>query len=307
MTDAAWIAVDWGTTNLRAWAMGPEGEVLDAARSSDGMGRLEPGAQSFGDALAKLVGDWLPSGGVTEVVACGMVGARQGWTEVPYRKVPVAPLSEDALTTVPCHDERMRVHIAGGVSQTNPPDVMRGEETQIAGFLSAEPGFNGVVAMPGTHSKWVQIVDGEIFHFASFMTGELYALLSEQSVLRHSVNPKGFAKDAFAEALEDSLAHPERVAARLFGIRAEHLLQGADPDRAASRLSGYLLGLELAGAKPYWLGQPIALMASGLHAERYAAALDAMGASYTLHDPDDCVLDGLRAAQASRLQTKGSA
>ncbi|MEO1314329.1 MAG: 2-dehydro-3-deoxygalactonokinase [Pseudomonadota bacterium] len=301
MSAASWIAVDWGTSNLRAWAMGADGAVLAHARSDQGMAGLAPGAHGFEPVLLDLVGGWLGKG-TTQVVACGMVGSRQGWAEAGYRTVPVAPLSGEGLTRAICHDKRIALHIVGGISQTNPADVMRGEETQIAGLLAETPGFQGVVAMPGTHTKWVQIVDGEVFHFASFMTGELYALLTENSVLRHSLDPKGFDQQAFLEAFSESLSHPERFAARLFTLRAQHLLHGTDPQVAAATLSGHLLGLEIAGSKPYWLGQEIALMASGRHAERYAAALTEVGAPFTVYDPDACVLAGLRAAHLT-LQT----
>ncbi|MEM8869490.1 MAG: 2-dehydro-3-deoxygalactonokinase [Pseudomonadota bacterium] len=295
MSKASWIAVDWGTSNLRAWAMAADGSVLAHARSDQGMAGLAPGVHGFEPVLIGLIGDWLGHG-ITPVVACGMVGSRQGWVEAGYRCVPAAPLSVDGLTRATCHDKRISVHVTGGISQTHPPDVMRGEETQIAGLLTQTPDFNGVVAMPGTHTKWVQVVDGEVFHFASFMTGELYALLSENSVLRHSVDPKGFQEKPFLEAFSDAISHPERFAARLFSLRAQHLLQGTDPQAAAATLSGALLGIEIAASKPYWLGQEIALMSSGRHTERYAKALTEVGASFALYEPDACVLDGLRAA-----------
>jgi 2-dehydro-3-deoxygalactonokinase len=307
MTKADWIAVDWGTSTLRAWSMAVNGSVLAEATSDKGMNGLTPGVHGFEPALLELVEPWLSHGRVTDVIACGMVGARQGWVEADYRKVPASALNAEALTPAISQDPRLRVRVLSGICQNNPWDVMRGEETQIAGLLAAQPNFAGVVAMPGTHTKWVQIVDAEVFHFASFMTGELYALLATSSVLRHSVDARGFDAAAFAEALEESLARPERIAALLFGLRAEHLLKGADPAAAAGRLSGLLLGLELAGSKPYWLGQPIALVAAGRHAERYALALKAVGAEYTLHDPDACVLDGLRAARTHLLAPEGTA
>jgi len=306
MTKADWIAVDWGTSTLRAWAMGRDGTVLAEATSDQGMGGLPPGPDSFEAALLALVSPWLTRGAVTEVLACGMVGSRQGWVEAGYRRVPTAALAAEALTPARTHDPRLKVHVLSGISQHNPWDVMRGEETQIAGLLAAQPKFEGVVALPGTHTKWVQILDGEVFHFASFMTGELFALLSNHSVLRHSVDAKGFAKDSFIAAVEDTLSRPERVAAQIFGLRAEHLLKGEDPVIAASRLSGLLLGLELAGAKPYWLGQPIALVASGQHATCYSTALEVVGASFEVFNPDDCVLSGLRAARLHAHAPKGT-
>ncbi|WP_112323521.1 2-dehydro-3-deoxygalactonokinase [Oceanibium sediminis] len=303
---ADWVALDWGTSNLRAWAMGADGSIRAEARSDAGMSGIAPGPEGFEPVLLGLAGDWLAEGRKTDVIACGMVGARQGWAEAGYRAVPAQPLDPGAITRAVAHDARLNVHILGGLSQTNPHDVMRGEETQIAGFLSRSPGFEGVVCLPGTHTKWAQIVGGEVFHFASFMTGELFALLAGKSILRHSLDLAHFERDAFVEAAEESLARPERIAAKLFTLRAEHLLQGADP-AAASRLSGYLLGMEVAGAKPYWLGQPIALVAAGRHAERYGAIFDHLSVDYTTHDPDTCVLQGLSDARTHLLTPEGTA
>jgi 2-dehydro-3-deoxygalactonokinase len=180
---ADWIAVDWGTTHLRAWAMAEDGTVRAEARSDDGMGHLARDA--FEPALLSLIEPWLGAGPM-DVLACGMVGSRQGWVEAPYVAVPAKPTN---LTPVPVttRDPRLRVSILPGLKQDAPPDVMRGEETQIAGFLAAALGFDGVLCLPGTHAKWVQISAGEVVSFRTFMTGELFDLLSAVSVLRHSV------------------------------------------------------------------------------------------------------------------------
>ncbi|MEO0914636.1 MAG: 2-dehydro-3-deoxygalactonokinase [Pseudomonadota bacterium] len=298
---ADWIAVDWGTTNLRAWAMGPDGSVLAEAESAEGMGKLE--RDGFEPALLRLVEPWLCAG-VTDVIACGMVGSRQGWVEAAYSRVPVAPLGE-GLTAAPVRDARLRVSVLSGVAQDKPADVMRGEETQIAGFLADRPKFSGVIAMPGTHTKWVQIVEGEIFHFATFMTGEMFALLSKHSVLRHSVDAAGGDEAAFRGALEDAMARPERMAGMLFSLRAETLLHELGPMAAGARLSGLLLGLELAAARPYWLGQDVVLMAEAPLLGLYQTALGAVGLAPEVVDPDACVLSGLRAARLAALEGKG--
>ena len=115
-----------------------------------------------------------------------MVGARQGWIEAPYASVPCTPATQ---TIAPeCRDPRLEMHILAGIRQLHPPDVMRGEETQIAGVLLREPGFEGVICLPGTHTKWAEVAGGIITSFQTFMTGELFGLLSTQSVLRHSMS-----------------------------------------------------------------------------------------------------------------------
>ena len=269
-----WIAVDWGTTHLRAWAMGGGNEVLDLANSDDGMSKLKP--SDFEPALIRLVAHWLGAG-KTPVIACGMVGARQGWTEAPYRAVPCAAQAGD-LISAPCADPRLDVRIIPGVKQTNPADVMRGEETQIAGFIAKNPNYDGVLCLPGTHSKWVHISASEIVSFRTFMTGELFDLLGTGSVLRHSIAPKGWDQEAFLAAMSETLSRPEQIAARLFSLRAESLLNNQDPETARARLSGLLIGMELAAAKPYWLGQLVAVIGAAVLTRTYASALKELGA-----------------------------
>ena len=240
-----WIAVDWGTSHLRAWAMAGA-RVLDSARSDQGMGGLA--RAGFEPALMALVGGWLPATGAVPVIACGMVGSRQGWVEAPYRAVPCAPLDPMRAVTAPALDPRLSVQVIPGLRQTTPPDVMRGEETQIAGFIAANPGWDGILCLPGTHSKWVHLSAGEVVSFQTFLTGEMFALLSEHSVLRHSLS--GWDEGGFAEGLDAGLERPERLLQRLFALRAEGLLQGLDPGVARARLSGLLIGAELAAARP---------------------------------------------------------
>jgi 2-dehydro-3-deoxygalactonokinase len=285
----AWIAVDWGTSNLRAWAMGPGGLVLAEAASDDGMGKLT--RDGFEPALLRLIADWLT--GHPPVLACGMVGSRQGWCEAPYRAVPCSPLDRAALVAAPTTDPRLSVHIAPGLKQTAPADVMRGEETQIAGALALMPGYDGILCLPGTHSKWAQISAGEVVSFQTYMTGEMFALLSEASVLRHGMQGGGWDDAAFDAAVSDALSRPERLGARLFSLRAEGLLAGLAPAAALARLSGLLIGTELAAARPYWLGQRVTLVGAAKLSAAYAKALKSQGVDAQHLSVTDCTLAGL--------------
>lgn len=291
-----WIAADWGTSNLRTTMMGPDGPA-ETRISDRGMGRLKPA--EFEPALLDLIGDWLPETGRIPILACGMVGARQGWQEAAYRKVPCTPLDAGALTMVPARDPRIDFRIAPGLSQEAPADVMRGEETQIAGALALHPGFDGVICLPGTHSKWVQVSAGEVVSFQTFLTGELFALLSKQSVLRHGISGDSWQDDAFGDALSDAISHPHRFAARLFGLRAQGLLHGLDPGAARARLSGLLIGVELAAARPYWLGQPVTLIGDAALSGRYGAALLAQGVEPRQLLGSACALAGLSTLRGS--------
>lgn len=287
MSGADWIAADWGTTRLRVWGMrGTEPLWRDA--SDRGMGALAP--HEFEGALGALLGERAGP----PVIACGMVGARQGWVEAPYAAVPCAPLGDPVRAP-----GSLDVRVLPGLSQASPPDVMRGEETQIAGLLAEAPRFDGVAVLPGTHTKWARLSAGEVVSFRTAMTGELFALLAERSVLRHSVGAEEAAEEtgtAFAEAVADALARPEALAVSLFGVRAASLLQGTPPAAARARLSGLLIGAELAALRPYWLGQEVAVIADGGLARAYREALAAQGCPVRGWSAEALTLAGLSAA-----------
>jgi 2-dehydro-3-deoxygalactonokinase len=226
-----------------------------------------------------------------------MVGARQGWIEAPYAAVPCPP-GTAAPARPPTRDPRLAVHVLPGLRQEDPPDVMRGEETQVAGLIALRPGFDGVACLPGTHTKWAHVSAGEITGFQTFMTGELFALLATASVLRHTVADAGWSDPDFLEAAEDGLARPDRVTARLFALRAEALLHGLAPERARARLSGLLIGAELAGARPWWLGREVAVIGAPRLAAAYRAALTLGAIDAPVLDATEMTLAGLTAAHA---------
>jgi 2-dehydro-3-deoxygalactonokinase len=298
-----WIAVDWGTSNLRAWAMDADGHPAADATSSSGMAGLD--RDGFEPALLALIDPWLGDGPI-DVIACGMVGARQGWAEAAYSSVPCPPGPAGRLARPRAIDPRLAVHIVPGLKQRDPPDVMRGEETQIAGFLAGEPDFDGILCLPGTHSKWAHVSAGEVVSFTSFMTGEIFALLGRESVLRHSVAADGWSEPDFLEAVDETLSRPERLAARLFGLRAESLLADLAPERARARLSGLLIGAELAATRPYWLGRDLVLIGAAGLADAYRAALAHCGLVARQVAVAGLTLAGLAAAQAALASTRSS-
>lgn len=285
---AEWIAVDWGTTRLRVFAMGPEG-LRASATSDQGMSGLSP--EAFEPALMQVISPWLGSG-VTPVLACGMVGSRQGWAEAPYRTVPCTPLEAGQMVKVPSRDPRIAVYIAPGLKQVSPADVMRGEETQIAGALAMNPSFDGAICLPGTHSKWCRISGHRVTGFQTFLTGEMFALLSEHSVLRHGF-AEGWDEAAFDGGVSDAIAQPERLLTQLFRLRAEGLIAGLTGAAARSRLSGLLIGAELALAREWWLGQPVLLIGAEALTSLYARTLAHHGVNAGCHSATECTISGL--------------
>lgn len=296
-----WIAVDWGSSRLRAWACSSDGSVLQRVDSAKGAAGMAP--EQFEPALLELVEPWLAAGTSTTVIACGMVGARLGWVEAPYSAVPCRPLSAERLIEAPVADPRLRVFIIPGLSQSSPADVMRGEETQLAGVLAAQPAYRGLVCLPGTHCKWAQVQEGQVTEFRTFMTGELYALLSQSSVLRHSLLPEsgsdsdmgdGWDNHAFVDASRQALDHPEQVWAELFGLRAQGLLYRQPAATARARLSGLLIGAELAAARSLWQGRKITLVGNIGLPGLYLEALRAQDIEVQALNTQRTTLDGLR-------------
>ncbi|WP_347268217.1 2-dehydro-3-deoxygalactonokinase [Paracoccus sp. (in: a-proteobacteria)] len=291
-----WIAADWGTTNLRLWAM--SGRQVLARRALDrGMAGLAP--DDFPRVLAEASAGW-PA---VPVIACGMVGARQGWVEAPYVATPCA--ATPSLVAVPGDPGGRPVRLVCGVSQDRPADVMRGEETQIAGLLALDPGFDGIACLPGTHTKWARISAGEICGFKSLMTGEIFGLLSRQSVLRHSVDSEDSDDAAFLEAVSEAMTRPAHAFGTLFQLRAESLLQGLPAVTARARLSGTLIGWELAAARPWWLGSAVTLIGAPALSALYARALAAQGVGPATLPVETATLAGLTRAHEQFLNTQG--
>ncbi|MEJ1121207.1 2-dehydro-3-deoxygalactonokinase [Phyllobacterium sp. CCNWLW109] len=283
---------DWGTTRFRLWLVDGAGNVLGEKRADDGLdvSRVKGFASVLEGHLASLSA---PSD--LPVVICGMAGSRQGWVEANYVPVP-ADLNAILVGAVKLPDMARDVRIIPGLCQLDDtPNVMRGEETQLLGAILDRNLSSGIIAMPGTHSKWVELEQGRAKSFGTYMTGEVYALVSQQSILRHSI------QDAAESASAD---HPEFIAAlksmlagnsllgQLFGIRAAMLLNDLKPEAAASRLSGLLIGAEIAGQKAI-TNNRIVLVASGAMATLYGKAFDVAGLDFDLVDADEAVRKGL--------------
>ncbi|ASJ75807.1 putative 2-dehydro-3-deoxygalactonokinase DgoK1 [Granulosicoccus antarcticus IMCC3135] len=293
------VAVDWGTSSFRLWTLSADGQVLARANGPYGMASLskQDFAQVLEDQLNRLSVDrHVP------VLICGMAGAAQGWCEAPYLQAPMA-LSQLGLGAVRVPDIERQVHILPGFMQTQPCNVMRGEETQILGLLSARPDFNGVVCLPGTHSKWVRLSEGQIAHFTTCMTGEIFSLLCHQSVLKHSTAGKGWDAAAFVEAILQMMSAPASLADSLFGLRAQMLLEDLPPATARARLSGMLIGIELAATQAYWQDCEVALIGEASLCRHYATALASQSVAVDLLDSEAMTLSGITSAFTQLRET----
>jgi 2-dehydro-3-deoxygalactonokinase len=242
------IAVDWGTSRLRAMLIGADGEILAEGESSEGIGALNGHHEQ---AFELLVADWPP----VPAVMAGMVGSRQGWREAAYLPCP-ATRTELAAKVLRFDTTRGRpVAIVPGLMVRSPDrdgDVIRGEETQIVGLLDREPDFAGVAILPGTHSKWATIGKSAIIDFQTFLTGEIFDLLARHSFLRHSVAENGrdlSAEPDFALAVRRTAEEGLPFLAAIFSVRARQLLDGVSPEDNLAYLSGLVIGGEIAAAR----------------------------------------------------------
>lgn len=297
-------AADWGTSNLRMWLLAADGAPLRELRGGEGLTKVADG--NFSGVLEeKLASLGAPAN--LPVVICGMAGSRQGWREAPYVETPAA-LDDVLLRAVKVPHAARDIRILPGIAHrdTDHPDVMRGEETQLLGLTD----FTGLksVCMPGTHSKWVSLEGRRVTGFTTFLTGELYNLFSTASLLRHSVDPAArvLPDDAdFRGACAELIAEPGQLTARLFTIRAAGLLKGLTPPRASAILSGMLIGAEIGAAGKTHAAGRVVLVGSGRLGKLYEAALSMAGFKVEAADAEACVRVGLHAAASSFWPARG--
>jgi 2-dehydro-3-deoxygalactonokinase len=297
-----WVAVDWGTSNMRAWGIGKGGETVFSLASESGMGRVKPA--DYPAVLSGLLAPHLPEDGRgLDVLICGMAGARQGWREAPYLDTP-ADLEGLAFGAVapPMPSSSLSPRILPGVCQKQPgsEDVMRGEETQLLGLLALRPGFAGLALLPGTHCKWVSIAGSRIERFATAMTGELYDVLSTHTVLRHSLAAEidpAEREAGFAEGLAEGIAAPGRLSGELFKVRSAALLSGRGPGWCAGLLSGLLIGAEIGAFRDWIEGGTVPLIGGAALCALYARGLAAIGVGSEIIDAATATLAGLKAAR----------
>lgn len=285
MPDAHLIALDWGTSNLRASLLDARGQALETRSAPGGVMAVKDG--QFAQALLALCADWLAQT-TCPLMASGMIGSRQGWREAPYLDAPTS-LTQAArqLITVPVmlpdgQAERL-LHIAPGLrclDSAGEFDVMRGEETQIWG---ADLPADSCCVLPGTHSKWAWLgEDGTIRRFKTFMTGELYGLLTQHSILGRlmvlGAGPGALQQEALVAGVRLGLRGHAELPHTLFAARTAGLMGRVAPEALPDFLSGILLGAEIGGAtaaaEPL---QHLTLIGDEALCQRYALALEVAG------------------------------
>jgi 2-dehydro-3-deoxygalactonokinase len=275
------LGIDWGSSSVRAMRIGEVGEALETRRAADGVFTR---AGDFEARLAAHLGDWLERYPSAPIVMCGMIGSDRGWVHAPYVGAPCGPADlAKALVRVPFGRPAFIVpgisHLAGEMAE-----VMRGEETLIAGLLQQEKITRATICLPGTHSKWVDVEDGRIMRFRTYMTGELRAMVLARGALATDV-PQHHSPGAFAKGIA---AAGSGVIHALFQARARRLLARLPESHVGSFVSGLLVGDEIAHETP---SQPFFLVARDAIAADYQRALGTT--PHRLVDPEPLAALGL--------------
>jgi 2-dehydro-3-deoxygalactonokinase len=283
------IAVDWGTSNFRAFRVDAEGAVV--ARCSSPQGILRVAGGNFEEALRAEVGAWLQEG-EKHILLCGMIGSRQGWVEAEYLRCPVG-IEELAASVVQVPFFGAEVLLVPGVmgpvtgkDGAKAPELMRGEETAAMGIL--DDARAGLVCFPGTHSKWIQLSDRKIVSFTTSMTGEVYSALSRCTILERTMTSGGVTEEAaFRDGVSRS-ADSGGLLHHLFGVRTLVLMGQLKAEASASYLSGLLIGHEVRAAMP--TGARVVLAGAAQLCGLYAQAIEACGGRATLAEEDAAAL-----------------
>lgn len=282
---AAFIALDWGTTSFRAYRVAADGAVLDTMSAPHGILSVADG--NFEAALESHIGAWdtdLP------VMAAGMITSRQGWIELPYIACPAS--AADLAKALHHHTTKSgrRIAFATGLSYRSPdgmPDVMRSEEVQVFGSL--DTGASHFVT-PGTHSKWITTDGGRIIHYATYVTGEVFAALKGHTILGRLMKDGPDDDAAFERGVNAALADPAGFLHRIFSARSLGLFGELPPESIASYLSGQVIGTEVAHAiRDNPRDAEYVVLASPGIGGRYVKAIEIAGLKVRYGDPEAIV------------------
>ena len=263
------LAIDWGTSSLRGALLDGTGKVLDERSFARGI--LAVASGEFATVFEACFGEWTRATG-TFCLISGMAGSRQGWIEAPYCACP-AGFDEIAHALAWITPRRMAIVPGLRCEHDGVPDVMRGEETQVLGALQLLGLHDALLVLPGTHSKWVRVRSSRIEHFATFMTGEFYALLRQHSILARTLPPDD--GDLDADAFNQGVALALRGNSLLqtaFSARTLSLFERLPATALPSYLSGLVIGEELR-AQPLQTGETVVVIGSDALTERYELAL----------------------------------
>ena len=270
------VAVDWGTSSLRVARLDAQGHAIEEREFPRGI--LTVPKDGFPQVFDDACGDWMTSPDALALI-CGMAGSQQGWKEAPYAHCP-AGFAEIASKLAWIEPKRIAIVPGLTCESAGAPDVMRGEETKALGVLRLLGVEDARIVMPGTHCKWVRARGGRIESFATYMTGEFYAVLRKHSIFARTMPQDDGALDA--AALLRGVDHAMRTGNLLhaaFSTRTLSLFDRLGIEAAPSYLSGLLIGEELR-SHDFASTDPIVLVGAEKLTQRYGVALTHVGAQF---------------------------
>ncbi|MEL6830226.1 MAG: 2-dehydro-3-deoxygalactonokinase [Pseudomonadota bacterium] len=300
--EIALICGNWGNTNLRSFALNSRGERVTEYRAGPGVLNIPLGEQA--DFWFDLTQDWNNGAANARHLLCGAVGSNIGWLHTGYINCP-ANLSEIAAGIQWRRERNADIGVVPGLAARTPtgePDRLRGEETELLGWLSSHPGKDGLVCIPGTHCKWIRVVEGRVETFLTGFAGELFSLLSSQSILVGD-DQQVENQEAFDSGLALGRAQQADLLHRLFAVRARQLSGELDPHHARDFLSGLIIGADVVGAigllSPFT--ERVTVIASTSLGQAYARAFQAEGFVADMVNALDVSVLGFSALQAQAI------
>ncbi|NJC57076.1 2-dehydro-3-deoxygalactonokinase [Brevibacterium marinum] len=309
--DPQMIGLDWGTSSLRAFLIGSDGTVLAERNGSDGIMAVSPDAADLRGEFSRIaqtaIGDWLPAHGSLPLLACGMIGSTQGIAEAGYLDLPtdLGAVGGQLMTVELTIGE---LHIVPGLQKTSTdataPDVIRGEETELLGLLSAGQTEPTTVVLPGTHTKWVSCEGTRVTDFSTSMSGEVFGLLSTSSILSRLAEPTDdFHLDAFDWGLSVGADDPAALTSSIFSARTWALDGRLHAEAINDYLSGMLIGAEVASQLTTKADSAAPFIVCGTAdlTMRYSRALRRHGRETTEADPRAAATGLFRIAEQSGL------
>jgi 2-dehydro-3-deoxygalactonokinase len=294
------IVVDWGTSRVRAYLVDGE-TIAERVEADEGVSALAKGQHAH--VFRRLCGSWLDREGELPVALVGMVGSREGWVEAPYAACPAAPADvARAMIAVDLGEGRIG-HIVPGLScepSAGAVDVMRGEETLAFGAGVD----NGLICLVGTHPKWVEMRDGRVNRFATYLTGEMYALLRHHSMVGRPAtepeDPAGFELGLDA-AERNGAGGRVGLLHLLFGARAATVTRRLPSAALGPYISGLLTGDEINGAfAQFEKPETLTVIADQGRADIFARALARYGVRAVPKSPTEALIAGLQRILAAR-------
>ncbi len=284
---AKFIGIDWGTSSLRAYLIDAQGVVLETLSTADGIMQVQ--GSEFETTLLRLLEPWLTVSPLP-VIASGMITSRNGWMETPYLSLPATTRDLATALQAVSTSREVDLHFVTGLAANlnGTPDVMRGEETQVIGAI--DKGLvNAVIVLPGTHSKWVTVRKGCIDAFTTYMSGELFATLSQHTILGKLMKASDFNEAGFSRGVNDGYSAGSQLLSRLFHVRTLPLFELLGEEQVSDYLSGMLIGAEIHAAIDSGVGEDqITIIGKHDLADRYALALQML--EKNIHRADDHIV-----------------